>query len=176
VVLPSLVAAEPEAGVSPSELADRITADVEGVEALDQDTAVAESPGVAAVNQSFQIILALAFVVIALVVGFFFLILTVQKTRSLVLLRAVGSPTGYLVRALMVQIVVVFVAAALVALILFSVARAVDVTGDVGLSLPAGPTAVTIAVLGALALLAGAASLRRVFRIEPVRATQPGRI
>ena len=176
IVLASLVAAEPAAGVSPSELAERITAAVDRVEALDRDTAVDESPGVAAVNQSFRIILALAFVVIALVIGFFFLILTVQKTKPLVLLRAIGSPTGYLVKALLFQIVLVFAAAVLVALVLFAVARAVNPTGDVTLSLPPGSTAVTIAVLAVLALIAGAVSVRRVLRVEPQRATQPGRL
>ncbi|HEX4903580.1 MAG TPA: hypothetical protein VFV42_12260, partial [Acidimicrobiales bacterium] len=63
------------------------------------------SPGVSSVNQSFQIILALAFGVVTLVVAFFFLILTVQKAKPLTLLRAVGAPTSYLVRNLIVQIV-----------------------------------------------------------------------
>ena len=88
----------------PAEVAAAINEQVDGVEALTRDQAVGEAPGVSSVNTSFSIILLLAFLVVAVVIGFFFLILTFQKQSSLTVLRAVGAPTGYLVKALLIQI------------------------------------------------------------------------
>ena len=89
-VLPSAVAVIPSSGVSPQAVAASINASVPGVTALTRSDAVANAPGVSSTQGSFAIVLALAVVVVALVTGFFFLILTVQKTPSLTLLRAVG--------------------------------------------------------------------------------------
>ncbi len=100
VVFPSLVAVRPAEGVAAGDLTARIDVEVDGVEALTNDEAVDNNPGVQGVNQSFQIILALAFLVVTLVIGFFFLILTVQKTGALTLLRAIGAPTSYLIKNL----------------------------------------------------------------------------
>ena len=77
---------------------------------------MASLPGVSSIQQSFAIILGLAFVVVILLTGFFFLIITVQKMSSLTLLRAVGASSGFLVRNLIVQVLLVIGAALLVAM------------------------------------------------------------
>ena len=98
-VLPNLVGVEPVSGVDPDDAGRRRSPTRSGgVEALDRDTAVASLPGVSSIQQSFAIILGLAFVVVILLTGFFFLIITVQKMSSLTLLRAVGASSGFLVR------------------------------------------------------------------------------
>lgn len=171
VVLPSLAAVRPAEGVDPDELAARITAEVEGVEALSNAEAVSSAPGVAAVNQSFQIILALAFGVVTLVVAFFFLILTVQKAKPLTLLRAIGAPAGYLVRNLLAQIVVVMAAGTALGVGLVFAARPVSTGGAIELELSPGTVLPTIAGLTVLALLGSGAAIRRVLRIDPLRAT-----
>ena len=89
-VLPTLVAvirrpARIQAAVA------AIDGSVEGVEAVATQTAVDNLPGVESISQSFAVILLLAFIVVVLVTWVFFLILTVQKTQSLTLLRAVGA-------------------------------------------------------------------------------------
>jgi len=76
-VVASAIAVVPEEGVSADELARRIDDQVDGVEALTRGQAVDQAPGVSSVNTSFQLILALAFLVVAVVIGFFFL-----KTRE----------------------------------------------------------------------------------------------
>jgi putative ABC transport system permease protein len=171
VALPSLVAAAPADGITAVELTDRIEAAVPGTEALTRQEAVDGNPGVQGVNQSFNIILSLAFLVVALVVGFFFLILTVQKAKSLTLLRAVGAPSGYLVRNLMVQIIVILAAGIAVGLGLVVLVGSVAPTGDVAVDLE--PTAVLTTVVGliVISLLGGLVSIRRVLRIDPLRAT-----
>ena len=170
-VLPSLVAVEPAEGVSPGELAARIGAEVPGVEALTNREAVDENPGVRGVNQSFQIVLALAFLVATLVVGFFFLILTVQKAKSLTLLRAIGSSSGYLIRNLLAQIFMVLAAGIVLGLGLLLIARSAGVSGDVEIALEPGSIGVTVIALSVLSLLGGLAAIRRVLRIDPLKAT-----
>ncbi len=170
VALASLVAVEPEPGTDLGTLTDRIDAEVPGTEALTRTEAVEQNPGVVAVNQSLQIILGLALLVVALVVGFFFLILTVQKAKSLTLLRAVGAPARYLVRNLLVQIAAVMAAGSLIGLVVLVLANAVTPSGDVAIQLTPGGVAATLALLAVLALIGGLASIRRVLRIDPIRA------
>ena len=171
VVLPTLAAVRPADGVDPEVLTARIDDAVDGVESLTNDDAVSESPGVQAVNQSFQIILALAFAVVTLVVAFFFLILTVQKAKPLTLLRAVGAPTGYLVRNLVVQVVAVMAVGIAIGVGLVLAVRPVSTGGAIDLQLEPRTVVPTLVALTVLSLLGGAAAIRRVVRIDPLRAT-----
>ena len=169
-VLPSLAAVEPESGVSPAEVARRITHSVDGVEALDRGRAARESPGVSAVQQSLGIVLLLAYVVVTLVIGFFFMILTVQKAEPLTLLRAVGAPGRYLVRALLAQVVLVVSGGVLVGVALLVVtARAMR--GGVAITVEPRSVLVTAAAVLGLSTLASITAARRVLRIQPVGAT-----
>ncbi len=173
-VPPSAVAVTPSPGMSPEVVAAAINTTVPGVTALTRSEAVAGVPGVSSTQGSFAIVLTLAVVVAALVTGFFFLILTVQKTSSLTLLRAVGAPAGYLVRGLIVQVVLVLGVALLVAVGLLVVAAA---TADTGLPLNVEPRALinTTLVIVGLSLVGTAFSAWRVLRIEPFAAvSRPG--
>jgi putative ABC transport system permease protein len=170
-ILPTLVAVEPAAGVSPTELAQRINDQVDGVEALDKDTAVASLPGVSSIQQSFGLILLLAFIVVVLVTGFFFLILTVQKIQSLTLLRAIGASTGYLLRSLILQVVFVTVGATAIAAGLLVLAAA---NSSADFQVSADPVLIlgTGAAVLVLAIIASIGSIRRVARLDPAAATQ----
>ncbi len=170
-VLPSLIAVQPEDGVDPGELASTITAQVDGIEALTRQQAIDENPGVKGVNSSFSIILALAFMVVVLVVGFFFMILTVQKSKPLTLLRAIGAPRRYLVQNLLGQIVIVMAAGTVIGIALTLLVGTATSGGAIDVSLDPAQVASTVGVLTVLALIGGLASVRRVLRIDPIRAT-----
>jgi putative ABC transport system permease protein len=172
VVTPSIVAVQPEAGVDAAVLAARITREVDGVEALDRVEAVESPPGVAGVKSSFSIVLTLAFVVVTLVVGIFFVILTVQKAASLTLLRAIGADRWYLTRALLTQVVAVVLGGiAFGALLLWLATLASSETFPISFDIT---TVVSRgAVVLVLALLAALAAIRRVLRLDPVEATRP---
>jgi putative ABC transport system permease protein len=171
-VLPTVLGVEPAPGVDPVVLAATITAEVPGVEALDRATAVASLPGVSSIEQSFAIILGLAFVVVVLLTGFFFVILTVQKLSALTLLRAVGARTGYLVRNLLLQVVLVLGVALLVAVPLTSFAvRGASRGGSFTASVDPASVITTSALLALLSLTASVAAIRRVTRIDPAAAT-----
>jgi putative ABC transport system permease protein len=154
-------------------VAARITTDVDGVEAADRERAADEAPGVASVSQSFGVILLLTYVVATIVIGFFFLILTVQKRGTLTVLRAVGAPAGRLVAALGVQVLAVVGAGlvlgtALAALALTSAGSGIEARVE-----PGSVLTTTVAVL-VLAVLACIGAGRRIVRLDPAAATQPG--
>lgn len=170
-VLPSIAAVRPADGADPAELAARINGEVDGVEALTNEEAIDSAPGVSAVNQSFQIILALAFGVVTLVVAFFFLILTVQKAKPLTLLRAVGAPSGYLIRNLVVQILFVMGTGIAIGIGLVLAVRPISTGGAIELDLEPSTVIPTIIGLTVLALIGSIGAIRRVLRIDPIRAT-----
>lgn len=170
-VLPSIAAVRPADGADPAELTARINGEVDGVEALTNEEAIDSAPGVSAVNQSFQIILALAFGVVTLVVAFFFLILTVQKAKPLTLLRAVGAPSGYLIRNLVVQILFVMGTGIAIGIGLVLAVRPISTGGAIELDLEPSTVIPTIIGLTVLALVGSIGAIRRVLRIDPIRAT-----
>ena len=171
-VVPSLVGVEPRSGITPADLAARIDRSVEGVEALDRATAVASLPGASSIRQSFAIILGLAFVVVVLLTGFFFLIITVQKASALTLLRAVGAGNGFLLRALVTQVILVIVSGAALAVGLVAVAAAGASSGSLEVRLEPAIAAVTVGAILGLGLLSTGAAMRRVVRLDPAAATQ----
>jgi putative ABC transport system permease protein len=165
-VVPSALALTPADGVSASELAARINDQVDGVQALTRSQAVSEAPGVSSVNTSFQLILVLAFLVVAVVIGFFFLILTVQKLSTLTVLRAIGAPTAYLVRALLTQIaVVVGIGVVLGGLLTYAAVKG----ASAGLPISIEPKALVVSAVGVvlLAVVGSLFTLIRVARIDP---------
>lgn len=169
-VLPTLIAVDPAPGVDAATLASWITAEVPGVEALDRQTAVDSLPGVSSIRSSFSVVLGLAFIVVVLITGFFFLILTVQKTQALTLLRAIGASGAYLIKNLALQVTLVTVlgvllAAGLLALAAAGSSQSFPIEADPGLIVSTG------AAVLALALLASLAAVRRVSRIDPATAT-----
>jgi putative ABC transport system permease protein len=168
----SLVAIRPADGVTAEALVERINDEVDGVEALTRSEAVAEAPGVAETRQSFTIVFLLAYVVVAIVSGFFFLILAIQKRGPFTLLRAVGADRGVLTGAVLTQVVAVtVVGTALGAGVTALVATVAD---DEFAQVPAtGMVLTTGAIILALALLASVPSLRRVRRLDPADAAQP---
>lgn len=170
-VLPNLVGVEPAPGVDPAALADTITRQVGGVEALDRATAVSSLPGVSSIRQSFGIILGLAFVVVILLCGFFFLILTVQKMPSLTLLRAVGASSGFLLRNLILQVVLVILAALAVAVPL--TVFAVSASASDAFTATVDPRVIVLSSVAVLLLgvLAAVGAMRRVSKIDPAAAT-----
>jgi hypothetical protein len=106
-VAPSLIGVKVAKGADPAKVARSLTKSIDGVEALDRSEAVAALPGVGQITQSFSILYLLLYIVVALVTGVFFLILTVQKEDALVLLRAVGASSRDVIASVLIQVLVV---------------------------------------------------------------------
>lgn len=142
---------------------------VTGVTAYEKSDAVSLIPGVGSISQTFGILVGLTFVIGIVVIGFFFLILTVQKLKSFTLLRALGASPGRLAGVVVQQITVVVLIASAVAVVLTLLA----VRGlNSGIPVSLAPGLVLGVVLSVLvfSLLAGLLSIRRVTKIDPFTA------
>lgn len=174
-VPPSLVGVSVVDGQDPTEVATSISDQVDGVQAVDRAAAVAELPGAGQISQSFGILYLLLFIVVTIVTGVFFLILTVQKADSLVLLRAIGASRADVVRPVLLQVLLVVGLGALLgagaATGLLAAAK-----DTFGAQIDPSTTALTVAAITVLGLIASVGAVRRVLAIDPIDATTGGGI
>ena len=169
-VLPSAIGAAPDSGLDPATLAERINDSSDEADALTRQDAADQTPGVAEVRQSFQVIFLLFGLVVPLVTGLFFLIITLQKSASLTLLRAIGARSSLLVRSLMVQVVLVIGGGLAVGIALYTPLSQAQL-GDVKLSFDVRAVVVWSVLLLVLGLLSAVVAARRVLAIDPIEAT-----
>jgi len=174
-VPPSLIGIEVADGTNPAAVAAAVTTQLDGIEALERDDAVQALPGVSQITQSFNILYLLLYIVVTIVTGVFFLILTVQKKDSLVLLRAIGTSAGDVIGSVLIQVLIVVGVGALIGTAV--TAGLLRMSRDVfGAALRPGTTALTVTAIIVLGLLASVGALRRVFAIDPIEATRTGGI
>jgi len=172
-VLPSVMAVEPAPGVTAEALVGRINAASTDADALTRAQAADDTPGVAQVRQSFQLIFLLYGLVVPLVTGLFFLIITFQKAAALTLLRAIGAPSAALVRSLLVQVVLVLGGGIALGVALYAPLMTVRV-GSLTLRFDPGAVLFWSVVLLVLGLASALVAARRVLAIDPLEATTGG--
>jgi putative ABC transport system permease protein len=146
-----------------------INENVPGLKAYEKQDAVALIPGVGSISQTFGILVGLTFIIGVVVIGFFFLILTVQKMKAFTLLRAIGAGTGRLSAVVAVQITVTVLLASAIAVVLTLLA----VQGlNSGIPVTLSPVLVigTVAAVLVFSLIAGLLSIRRISKIDPFTA------
>ncbi|MBS1836597.1 MAG: peptide ABC transporter permease [Actinobacteria bacterium] len=169
-IAPAAIGVIPRDGVSDAQVVERIDSAVPDAEALTRADAVASTPGVAQIQQSFRLIFLLYGLVVPLVTGLFFLILTLQKAQSLTLLRAVGATAGALIWSLLIQVVVVMVVGIGLAVAMYT-PLASRRLGGLPLRFQTGAVVFWAVALFVLGVLSALVSMRRVLRIEPIEAT-----
>ncbi len=172
-VLPSAIGVRPAEGVSDDELVRRINDASDDADALTRQQAADDAPGVAQVRQSFQVIFLLYALVVPLVTGLFFLIITFQKAAALTLLRAIGARSATLVRSLLVQVLVVVGGGLVVGVALYAPLSRVRI-GAIALRFDPGAVLFWSVLLVVLGLVSAIASARRVLAIDPLEATTGG--
>lgn len=172
-VLPNAITVRPAAGVSDAELVARINEASPTADALTRADAAAKAPGVAQVRQSFQVIFLLYGLVVPLVTGLFFLIITFQKSASLTLLRAIGARSSTLVRSLLVQVVIVIGGGIVLGTALYAPLSQLQI-GAISLRFDLGAVVFWSVLLMVLGLLSALAAARRVLAIDPIEATVGG--
>lgn len=129
--------------------------------------AYAGSPGYAAETATMTLIRAFLLVISALVVGAFFTVWTVQRTRQIGLLKALGASNAYVLRDAMGQLAIVLVAATAVGAVL-AISMGLLVGDSVPFSLSAGPVITANLVLVVLGLLGSLVAIRRITTVEPI--------
>lgn len=168
---PAAIALVPADGVTDEQLVSRVNDAVSDADAYTRADAAAETPGVAQVQQSFQIIFLLYGLVVPLVTGLFFLIVTLQKAGALTLLRAVGVPGSRLVRSLVVQVLMVMGLGIVVGTALYAPLSSQQL-GGIPLSFQTGAVVFWAVLLLALGVLSSLFAARRVLAIDPLEATK----
>jgi len=172
-VLPSVIAARPAPGVGDTELVRRINAASPDADALTRSQAARDTPGVAQVQQSFQLIFVLYGLVVPLVTGLFFLIITFQKASALTLLRAIGARSGALVRSLLIQVALVVGGGIVIGVLLFSPLTLIQF-GAISIRFDPGSVLAWSAGLLLLGVAGALVAARRVLAIDPLEATTGG--
>jgi putative ABC transport system permease protein len=172
-VLPSAMALRPEPGVTDAELAKRVNDASDEADALTRSEAADETPGVAEVRQSFQVIFLLYGLVVPLVTGLFFLIVTFQKSASLTLLHAIGARSATLVRSLLVQVLIVMGIGIAFGVALYTPLSQAQ-AGSIALRFNVGAVVFWSVLLLVLGLASALVAARRVLAIDPLEATVGG--
>jgi putative ABC transport system permease protein len=169
--LPNVIALQPADGISAGELVKRVNALGDDFDALTRSDAASKAPGVSQVTTSFWIIFALYGVVVPLIAGLFFVIITFQKAGALTLLRAIGAPGAALIRSLMVQVGLVMGSGIVIGTALYAGLVSGGKIG--GIAIKYEGTAVTLwsIVLMVFGFASALVAAIRVNRIEPVLAT-----
>lgn len=128
--------------------------------------AYAGSPGYSAESATMTLIRGFLLVISALIVGAFFTVWTVQRTRQIGLLKALGASNWYVVRDAVGQLAIVLIAA-VTAGAAVAVGLGAMVPAEVPFDLRAAPVAVSIATLVALGLAGSLVALRRIITVDP---------
>lgn len=138
-----------------------------GMDLLTKSQAYAGSPGFTAETTTMTLIRAFLLIISALVIGAFFTVLTVQRTRQIGLLKAMGASNAYVLRDGIGQMTILVVLAT-------AVGVAVGTAVVAALSRGEAPVELDIpALLGVAALLIGSGVLgslvafRRITGVEP---------
>ena len=130
-------------------------------------TAYAGSPGYSAETSTMDLIRGFLLVISSLIVGAFFTVWTVQRTRQIGLLKALGASNAYVLRDALGQLAVVLVAATALGL-----AVAIGLGSMVGSGVPfrldAGPIVASGVLLVVVGMLGSLVAVRRVTAVDPV--------
>jgi putative ABC transport system permease protein len=141
--------------------------DSAGTETMTRSEAYAGSPGYSAETTTMSLIRGFLLVISALVIGAFFTVLTVQRTRQIGLMKAMGASDAYVLRDGIGQMAVLVTLATAVGVLVGAGAVALLAGGEapVELSLPSVATSgIALVVAGVLGSLV---AFRRITRIEP---------
>ena len=140
---------------------------VAGTETQTKEAAYQGSPGFAAETGTMDLIRGFLLVISALIVGAFFTVWTIQRSRQIGLLKALGASNGYVLRDAMGQLGIVLVTAtvlgAAVALGLGSL-----IGSGVPFSLQPEPILISTVALVALGMAGALVAVRRITTVDPI--------
>ncbi|WP_277370643.1 FtsX-like permease family protein [Rhodococcus rhodochrous] len=152
--LPDLAAGDTEAGTAAKTLEESFDA----------------SPGYSAEMMTMSMIIAFLYAISALVVGAFFTIWTVQRSREIAVLRAMGASTGFLLRDSLLQAVIVLVGSVAVGVLIgLGLGSGLEGSG-MPFVLETGPIVQGAVLLVVLGLVGAALAVARIVRVDPLAA------
>lgn len=138
-----------------------------GLQVLTKSEAYAGSPGFTAETTTMSLIRGFLLVISALVIGAFFTVLTVQRTRQIGLLKAMGATNGYVLRDGIGQMTILVAAATAAGVAIGCGVVAVVGRGDAPVELAPASIATVALSLMAAGVLGSLVAFRRITQIEP---------
>ncbi|WP_121258518.1 ABC transporter permease [Nocardioides ferulae] len=157
--------------VRAADSADLAAADrAAGTESLALEESFGASPGYTAETSTLLLIQVFLYAIGALVVGAFFTVWTIQRSHELAVLRAMGAPTGYLLRDSLAQSLVLLVLATGVGVGIGVGAGALIGSTPMPFALDTGAITLAAVLLVVLGLAGSAVAALRVARIDPLTA------
>ncbi|QNE74324.1 FtsX-like permease family protein [Streptomyces finlayi] len=127
------------------------------------------SPGYTAESSTMALIKGFLYAISALVVGAFFTVWTVQRKAEIALLKALGAPTGYILRDALAQVVAVLVGATAVGTAV-GLALGSAMIGKAPFSLSAPAIATSSGLLIGLGTVGAIVAVRRITAVDPLTA------
>ena len=155
-------------GATTEDLAQQ-TAGIDGVVAVSPTEAVAATPGYKEETGTVGLMVFFLYLIGALIVGTFFWNSTITRTGELAVLRAIGATPARLAREHLGEVAVVSILGLFIAALL-SIGLAALLPAGVPFLLPTATVLSTSVLLLVVALAAGAVSLRRTMRVDPLLA------
>lgn len=137
------------------------------LDVLTKSQAYAGSPGYTAETTTMTLIRGFLLVISALVIGAFFTVLTVQRTRQIGLLKAMGATNAYIVRDSVGQMTLLVAIATVMGVAAGSVVVAILSGGDAPVELDLRAVATVALLLVASGVLGSLVALRRITQVEP---------
>lgn len=137
---------------------------------LTKKAAYAGSPGYSGETQTMTLIRGFLLVISALIVGAFFTVWTIQRTRQIALLKALGASTSYVVRDAVGQMAIVLVAATAVGAGLASLLGVLISGTAVPFRLEPQPVLGAVALLIVIGLAGCLIAVRRITSVDPAGA------
>ncbi len=129
--------------------------------------AYAGSPGYTAESATMTLIRGFLLVISALIVGAFFTVWTIQRTRQIGLLKALGASNAYVLRDALGQLAIVLVSAVLVGAAI-ALGLGALVPKAVPFSLQATPIITSVTTLVILGMVGSLVAVRRITSVDPI--------
>lgn len=139
-----------------------------GTDTITKEQAYNGSPGFTAETATMTLIRGFLLVIAALIIGAFFTVLTVQRTRQIGLLKALGASTAYVLRDGIGQMALLVVGATAAGTVVgAAVIKALE-GGAVPVELTPSTVIVSATALIVSGVVGSLVSFRRIAKIEPV--------
>lgn len=132
--------------------------------------AIESLPGVSEQRSTFNQIIGVTALVVVLVVGLFFALITVERTPLYGLLKAIGGSSRTLIGGVVAQAIVITLLASAVGALLALALDALIPAGAIPFRLTVGRIVASTLVMLVAAVVGSAFSLRRVLRVDPASA------
>ncbi|CAI6084103.1 ABC transporter permease [Cohnella sp. JJ-181] len=148
---------------------DAVDAKLSGTDTATRAGAVQGMPGFKEENGTILMMLAFLLAISAFVLGVFFYVITIQKTNQFGIMKAIGAKNGFLSKAIISQVFVLSLVSIVVAVMLTYGTAAVMPKG-MPFKLETNLVIAYSALLLVIALLSSLVSVRRITKIDPLKA------